>query len=747
MNRIFIYFTLFYSVSVGQIYDWPTDAPRSLKSNFGEFRDRHFHMGIDIKTGGQEGAEVYAVASGYVSRMVANFNGYGKALYIAHPNGKATVYAHLSNFNPKLEGYLQHFQNKNASYILDHYFEPNEVTVEKGEFLGRTGNTGNSYGPHLHFEIRNQKEQPLNPQTYGFTVDDRRSPVLEQLAIIPLKQESTANGSRLPVHTPFYANSDGTFDLADTLNIFGPIGLTVKVADERQGFSEKYQIKKLELIVDGRTEYKLLFDRLDYTESDRVQLIRNNELERLNLGTFHNLYSLDGYPRSIIQPKKKSGILKLPPGYHSLVIEATDANGNSTTGRGVIVNQPPIDLIIQEIEETPRSLIFNIQSKTISIPLASLTCYSFSSSGLADEKVSPSSIVKEKGGLIVAVDKRMIRDRSLQFIAKNKMGTYSTPLHWHPDNIPIDYNSKPDIRIRQSSSGIFIQVETGEMGPGLPKVSLDLQKTHFPVKMKQIQPYTYLSTPLDIKIFKNIQSIHVTINNGTETTYKFAFDPALTGQDDAGVVLSQDKMCSLKIPSSSTYSDGLVWVDVVENAVPPPHGKHLSKVYQLQPFTVPLQEKVDIGIRYDSSFLGMDKISLYYYDQDEGWTFIQSNNSVKRQVLTGSIKSLEAVCILQDLVPPVIRSTFPADGGEYYLQDVKTLTATVNDDLSGIEPEESAITMTLDGKRTICAYQPIDKKISYNLNQHLSKGDHTMSIWLKDRSGNEASHVVNFKIK
>lgn len=747
MNRLLICLITYCVFLPGQIYDWPTDAPRSLRANFGEFRDQHFHMGIDIKTGGKVGAEVYAVGSGYVSRMVANFKGYGRALYIMHPNGKTSVYAHLSNFNPKLEGFLVHYQNENGSYILDHYFEPNELTVEKGELIGYTGNTGNSYGPHLHFEIRNRNEQPLNPQSYGFSVDDRSSPVLEELAIIPLQKESRTNGGMLPVQIPFFGNPDGTFDLADTLNIFGPVGLSIKLADKRQGFTEIYQIKQLELIIDGRTEYTLLFDQLDFSESNRVQLVRNHEFERLNLGTFHNLYSEEGYLRSTVQPKKQSGILKLPPGYHTLVIKATDANGNVTAGRGVIFNHPPIDLIIQDILETSRSLNFNIQSKTISIPLESVTCYSFSASGLADDKISPTSIKKENGGLIVSLDKRMIRDRSLQFIANNKMGTYSKPLHWHPENVSVDYNKKPDIRISQSPSGILIQVETGNMGTAIPKVHLDLPKKLFPVQMEQIQPFTFLSTPMDLYQFKDIKAVHVIMNNGTETTYKFAFEPVLTETDEQSVVLSQDKMCSLQIPGSSMYANGLIWVDVVENAIPPPHGRHLSNVYQLQPFTTPLQKNVNIGVRYDSDLKGKEKISLYYYDQDDGWTFIPSKNSIKRQVLTGSIGSLEAVCIFQDLVPPIITSTFPADGGEYYFQDVKTLTAFVDDKLSGIAPKESEMTMTLNGKRLIYAYQPVDQEISYDLNEHLTKGDHTMTVLVRDQAGNEASHVVNFRIK
>lgn len=747
MNRILICIFSFAAVLAAQVYVWPTDAGKSLKSNFGEFRDRHFHMGIDIKTGGREGAEVHAVAGGYISRMVTNFNGYGRALYVSHPNGKTSVYAHLSHFNPILEGYLIHYQNANESYMVNQYFEQNEIKVKKGELLGYTGNTGHSFGPHLHFELRNRNEQPLNPQTNGFAIDDRRSPVLEELAVIPLKKDSRVNGSLLPVHVPFFSNPDGTFELADTLNIFRPVGIALRTKDKRQGFSESYQLKSISLSIDGNKVYKTDYNILDYNLNDRVQLVRNHALQRLNLGTFHNLYNLKDFPISTVQPKRLSGNLELPPGYHKLLINATDANGNTVEGTGWIFNHPPIDLIIQDINQSGNKITFNVQSKFISIPLKSVTCYAFSPAGFAVQEIEPLRVEKSSGGLLVTIDTGMIYNRSLQFIAKNKMGAFSKPLHWHPKNVAIDYNAQPDIKVRQTAAGIVIQIETANMGANHPALHLNSPQNLVDIDLHQIQPYTFISAPLDIQSFKNVTSLNVSINNGTDNTYKYAFKPAIANPGEQAVVVSEDKMCSLQSLKSTFYGQSLIWIDAVENSVPPLHGKILSKVYQLQPFDNPLQDTVRIGVRYDVNIAKLDKTSLYYYDQDEGWTFIPSKDSKKRQVLTGSLRSLDAVCILQDDVPPSIASTFPADGGAYYFQDIKKLSAEVDDLLSGIAAEEESMSMTLDGKRLFYAYQPVSQTISYNLMEELTVGKHTMSFIVRDRSGNESAKTVNFIIK
>ena len=747
MNRLLIFITTLLAVVTAQDYLWPTDAGKSLKSNFGEFRERHFHMGIDIKTGGKEGAGVIAVEKGYVSRMVANFKGYGRALYIMHPNGETSVYAHLSHFNPKLEGYLKFYQNKNESYILNHYFEPNDVKIKKGEMIGYTGNTGYSFGPHLHFEIRNRMEQPLNPQSNGFVIDDRLSPQLDELALIPLEKDSRVNGSLLPVQIPFFRKTDGSYQLADTLNVFGVVGLALRTKDKRQGFAESYQLKSVELVVDGITEYKLDYNVLDYKLSDRVQLVRNHALHRLNLGSFHNLYHLKDYPTSTVQPGNLYGILKLPPGYHKLIIKVTDANGNTTTGNGWIFTHPPIDLIVQDITQNGNETTFNVQSKSISIPLKNITCYSFSPSGFADNKINPLRVEKSAGGLLVTLDSRIIQNRSLQFIAKNKMGAFSNPLNWHPENIVMDYNTKPDIKINKTAAGVVVQIETGNMGTAQPSLHLYTPQNLVAVALQQIQPYAYISAPLDVQIFNYVTKLYVSINDGTDYTYKYAFTPAIATPGEQTVVVSEDKMCSLRSVKSTFYGQSLIWIDAVENSTPPPHGGFLSNVYQLQPFDIALQDTIRIGIRYDENVSKLEKTSLYYYDQDDGWTFIPSKNSKKRQVLTGSIDSFEAVCILQDNIPPKIESTFPADGGVYYFQDIKKLKAKVDDLLSGIIADESEMSMTLDGKRLLYAYQPVSQTISYDLTGHLSVGNHTMSVNVRDRSGNETTKTVNFHIK
>ena len=160
----------------------PMDSPLYLSGTFGEPRSTHFHMGIDIKTRGKEGWEVRSIAPGNISRLRVSLNGYGKTVYIDNHNNFSSVYAHLKKFAPKIEAYIKSIQYKKETYTLQQFPKKNEINIAAGEVIGYSGNTGSSSGPHLHFEIRNTKNQrPLNPLLFNLKVSDNQRPQIQKL--------------------------------------------------------------------------------------------------------------------------------------------------------------------------------------------------------------------------------------------------------------------------------------------------------------------------------------------------------------------------------------------------------------------------------------------------------------------------------------------------------------------------------------------------------------------------------------
>ena len=161
----------------------PLDIPLRLAGTFGELRNNHFHAGIDIKTNRRIGLPVYATADGYISRIKVAIWGYGKVIYINHPNGFTSVYAHLNKFGDGIQEYVKSIQYEKKSYETGNIFlKENQIKVTKGQIIGYSGRTGGFVAPHLHYEIRNTKtEKIINPLLFGIKIQDSIAPKIKKL--------------------------------------------------------------------------------------------------------------------------------------------------------------------------------------------------------------------------------------------------------------------------------------------------------------------------------------------------------------------------------------------------------------------------------------------------------------------------------------------------------------------------------------------------------------------------------------
>jgi hypothetical protein len=289
----------------------PIDAPFDLSGTFGEFRSR-FHTGIDFKSRGVQGQKIFSIEDGFVSRIEVNNYGYGKVLYIDHPNGYTSVYAHLRNFSPELNKYIKSELYKSKTNSIKKFPKKNELTVNKGSVIGYSGNTGRSFGPHLHFEVRETKNQnALNPLMFNYKYIDKERPIIRGLYII---NEDKSLVRKLPARKKISKLNDSTY-ISDLVEYNGKIGVGLDIYDiQYKNLYNQNGIYKIELFIDSILSYSYKMDKIKFSENhykkimyDYLSLVeknkkvlkiytpRNSNLSFLKNNSFNGIINSDTY--------------------------------------------------------------------------------------------------------------------------------------------------------------------------------------------------------------------------------------------------------------------------------------------------------------------------------------------------------------------------------------------------------------------------------------------------------------------
>jgi hypothetical protein len=281
----------------------PVDTIIVLAGNFAELRPNHFHGGLDIKTGNKERMPIHAVADGYVSRIKVSSFGYGRVIYITHPNGFVSVYAHNSSFNDAIGTYVKDRQYLQMRFEIELFPKPGELPVKQGEVISLSGNTGQSSGPHLHFEIRDEKtEKAINPLLFGLPVKDNVKPQLTKIKIYPADENGTVNGSGKSVECAVKAGKGGyVLAIADTLVLSGNIYFGLEGYDSETHRAGKNGLYSIELQLNN--------SRIFYCEMNKIGF---DETRCMNTYIDYPAYIKAGkfIHRSYVEQNNKLGIYK-----------------------------------------------------------------------------------------------------------------------------------------------------------------------------------------------------------------------------------------------------------------------------------------------------------------------------------------------------------------------------------------------------------------------------------------------------
>ena len=364
-----IFFTALPFLHFGQMEsEWvpPLDIPIQLSGTFGEFRSNHFHAGLDIRTQGRQGLQVKSFKNGWINRIRISTSGYGKALYVQHYDGTTSVYAHLKKFAPKIEAYVKERQYEKESYTI-HLFPKSEVLkVEVGELLGFSGNTGGSYGPHLHFEVRNSANQnPINPMEYPLEIKDSQRPQIQNLYLYDgIHPDSNKK------EFPLVKKNDSVYTTAG-VHTAGKINVGLRLFDRQDLSYNKNGIYSAVVRLNGIPQFEMKMDELSFNDSKFINLLIDYKEYAQNRRRIQRFVAHAAQKASFLEGAAANGEMEINPGKsYQILIEVSDYNGNTSYVEAYITGNDPVVASAKETNplDPAKDYLFDFEDKSVYFP-------------------------------------------------------------------------------------------------------------------------------------------------------------------------------------------------------------------------------------------------------------------------------------------------------------------------------------------------------------------------------------------
>ena len=346
-------------------YDFPLrNVAGYYSANFGEMRPNHFHSGIDFKTDGVEGKSVVAVADGYVSRILQSPTGYGLALYIEHPNGTMSVYGHLSRFRKDIADYVFAERHRLKQSRVELFCKPDQFIVKRGEEIARSGNTGSSQGPHLHFEIRDSRTgKTLNVIQQGVVhPKDDISPYIMKVHYIEV---DTLQG--VPIHSKLstyavHKADNTTYRLAQQSPVkVGRKGyFVVETSDRKNDVANTYGVYNLVEKLDGEAIFEYRNDGFPFDLSRYCNAVSYYAIQRSSRNEVMRTAMLEGGTKYFYPTLVNRGIVTTTEGQmRDVEFLITDDCGNTSLLNFQIVGKPDAECFEPQIEEGTHIVRYN----------------------------------------------------------------------------------------------------------------------------------------------------------------------------------------------------------------------------------------------------------------------------------------------------------------------------------------------------------------------------------------------------
>jgi hypothetical protein len=710
---------------------WPINFAKYISSSFGEPRTGRFHLGIDCKSGGTIGKEVYAVGDGYISRVITSPYGYGKAIYITLDTGKTVIYGHLYQFAPKLEEKVYALREKKGSYDIDWWLQKDEIRVTAGQVIAWSGDSGSGGQPHLHFEIRDANNNPLNPFNEGFVVTDTVAPQIGNVVLIPLDAKSSVNG--LPV-AQWVNGKNNQFYLS------GRIGVGALIIDKVDGSSNELGAYEVSLKVDGENIFSKRYDAIsyEYNKNGRFDYLTGSYFD--GSGTVSALFSQEGITLPFYEG---DGIIEvLPettPVQRTLTITARDYAGNvSIKTVPVILGERPY-FIYCGFEKTNGSI--RVEGGYRDGLIHSIELYSRTKQN-EWRLVHEYPVEGTRCNMTIQPPKKQ-SEWQVVLVGKNHARSLPVVLTMNSQTAHHQKTRQLNVQTRLLHDQVIVEIKTDQLVSTIPQ--MEVTENSISRKVTRCMIPKDETSWIDTLPFVNTGAVDYRIT----VTALDSWGERINGEKEVcytwldlfrkSSITSDDSLMTVFIPLGSLYQSAPVFLTTTKSR--PVNGlTPLSKWYQLT-----------FGDQWiKGSFLAQitatneipEHTAIFYQSGTNRWTFLSGEMSNK--VMTANLSSAVCIGIFQDRVAPTVILREPSM--EVAVKNDKpNICVAVSDAGAGFGGSDS-IRMKLDGQPIYGELNTQTGIVTYRPLKSIAPGIHSVDVKVTDRCGNSTSKNWQFTI-
>ncbi len=721
-----------------EILRWPLNEPRKLSSSFGEYRDGHYHAGVDLRAFGRIGLPCIAPDSCEAVRIRVSPAGYGKALYVRLGDGRTAVYAHLNGFSRALDSLSYHWRLERGKNSCDFEIGGGAFRFAPGETVAYSGSSGSPH-PHLHFEMRDAGGRPFNPLVGLYEVPDACPPIISALEVVPLSWGSLVDGSPVPCTRRFRLSKDSRFVLDGTLYLDGLIGFGVSAYDKQVRGSYRMGPYSVELLIDGETAYRVRNRTFDYSRSGDIAL----EYEDRGgdaAGRFFTLFRKSGNEMPdregwgvVTNDTGRAGAVVLPAGLHRGEIVVRDAVGNEARGsfQFVLKRSPGIEAGRRISSGAPRIEIdaFDPDGGSVSTDLNVSTDGGATWSAVALEE-SSGSLVASSASDAGALYRCVVRDGE---------GAETSRFFGFPDprdeRDSVFCDASPELR----PEGLYLGIRTDRALASIPSVRRSGGAGGESLGVFQTGPRDFIAFAPAARLASgvNIFTIRGRDHRGYPLERACAFQIFTFGSGSSASFDSGDGFAiRLKAPSVRGIAPLMVR-DAPDQGRKSPGLEQVcapfSLEFPIEGYARPLRCGFDSG----------RAAGLYRWNGKAGWRCVGVPEREGDMVEVGRPG---VFAVFADTEAPVLKNlafTLRTAGSGFFKS--KLFYVHVDDGGSGVDAESA--TAILNGARVVCEYDGYRSRLAIPIPASYPAGPARLRIEVSDRSGNRNSAEFGFVIE